>query len=198
MNEHNTLQQYRERQILSASPAEGVVMLYDGIIRNLQQAKEAMAENKIEERFNKLVRASEIIMGLQMSLDFDQGQDAAQVLYDFYSSLDSRILQLHRGNDEVGCQQLIDDLKEMRTIWDKIDKGEVNEQGQVDYEMKPEEQANAQGVQGVLDEDMAKALLGEDQPTAPETPAAQPAPAEQSSSQPANPAAANPYLSISS
>lgn len=102
-----------------------VVMLYDGIIRNLQQARDAMRENHIETRFNKLVRASEILIGLQMSLDFEQGAEAAQTLYDFYASLDTRIMHLHRSNDAVVCDALIDEIKDMRAVWDQIDRGQL-------------------------------------------------------------------------
>ena len=102
-----------------------VVMLYDGVIRNLQQACEAMKHNQVEERFKKLLRASEIIIGLQSSLDFENGESAARILYDFYSSIDSRMLTLHRTCDIALCNTLIEELKEVREMWDKIDRGET-------------------------------------------------------------------------
>jgi|GEM_PF-755558 len=101
-----------------------VVMLYDGVIRNLQQACEAMKNDQVEERFKKLLRASEIIIGLQSSLDFENGESAARILYDFYSSIDSRMLMLHRTSDVALCNTLIEELKEVREMWDKIDRGE--------------------------------------------------------------------------
>lgn len=99
-----------------------VVMLYDGMIRYLKQAKEAMEHNRIEDRFNLLVKVGDILMGLQSSLDFEKGDEVAQVLYDFYSSVDARILTLHRTQDLAMCDQLITELKEMREIWDQIDR----------------------------------------------------------------------------
>lgn len=62
-----------------------VVMLYDGAIRYMQQAKQAINNKEIEERYKLLVRVSEILMGLQSALDFEQGGDVARILYDFYS-----------------------------------------------------------------------------------------------------------------
>lgn len=131
MNAKNPYQAYTQANHTVAKTRQ-VVMLYDGVIRNLQQAREAMEANRIEERYNKLVRASEIIMGLQMSLDFDQGQEAAQVLYEFYSSIDSRIMQLHRTGSREACDTIIDDIRQMRDIWNKIDKGEVAADGSVE------------------------------------------------------------------
>lgn len=106
-----------------------VVMLYDGIIRNLQQAADAMEQNNIEERYKKLVKASEIIIGLQSCLDYEQGESAAQVLYDFYSSLDARIIGLHRSNDIAVCRELINEVKEMRGLWNDIDQGNIDHAG---------------------------------------------------------------------
>jgi len=100
-----------------------VVMLYDGAIRFLQQAKSAMEQGDISERYNKLVRVGEIVMGLQSCLDFEQGGNTAKVLYDFYASVDMRIMALHRTNDARACEAIIHDLKEMRDVWDRIDRG---------------------------------------------------------------------------
>ncbi len=99
-----------------------VVMLYDGIVRLLQQAAEAMEKRDIETRYNKLTRAGEVLMGLQACLDFDAGGKTAQILYDFYSSVDARLLALHRSNDRALCLTLIEDVKRMRDAWDKIDR----------------------------------------------------------------------------
>jgi len=120
----NSYNAYRKANYTVAKTRQ-VVMLYDGIIRNLMQASDAIEQNKVETRFNKLVRASEIVVGLQACLDFESGGSAAQVLYDFYSSVYSRITNLQRTNDRDMCAQLISEIREMRDMWDKIDKGEI-------------------------------------------------------------------------
>lgn len=107
----------------TAAKTRQIVMLYDGAIRFLQQAKEAMEAKAIEQRYLKLTKASEVIMGLQSCLDFESGGDAARILYDFYASIDLRIMGLHRSNDAAVCGALIDELRAMRDVWDKIDRG---------------------------------------------------------------------------
>ncbi len=101
-----------------------VVMLYDGIIRFLRQAQEAIEQKRIEDRFNLLVKASDVVLGLQACLDFEQGGQVARILYDFYSSVDSRILTIQRTNDLGLCEELISELKEMREAWSAIDTAE--------------------------------------------------------------------------
>lgn len=100
-----------------------VVMLYDGAIRFLKQAREHMVAGEIEQRFNKLVRVGDIVVGLQSCLDFDSGGESAKILYQFYSTVDMRIMALHRTNDVTECDAIIRDLKQMRDVWDKIDRG---------------------------------------------------------------------------
>lgn len=101
-----------------------IVMLYDGTIRFMRQAKEAIAENRIEDRYNTLVKANDILMGLQSCLDFEQGGDIAKVLYSFYAGLIDRIFTIHRTSSTETCDEIIADLKQMRDVWDTIDRAD--------------------------------------------------------------------------
>lgn len=100
-----------------------VVMLYDGAIRFLQQAKVAMETGNISERYTKLAKSGEIIAGLQSCLDFESGGKTAQILYDFYASTEIRILTLHRTSNQEECEAIVNDLKQMRDVWMHIDRG---------------------------------------------------------------------------
>lgn len=104
-----------------------IVMLYDGVIRNLHLAREAMREKRYEDRYHLLTRAGEIVFGLQSCLDFERGGQMANVLYNFYSTLDVRIFALHRTNDVTSCDQLIQEIKQMRDVWDEIDRSQSGE-----------------------------------------------------------------------
>lgn len=107
----------------TVSKTRQVVMLYDGAIRFLQQAGEAIENKDYELRFQRLSRVSDIIIGLQSCLDFDSGGSSARILFDFYTSIDQRIFNLHRSNDPAACQAIIADIKKMRDAWDHIDRG---------------------------------------------------------------------------
>jgi flagellar secretion chaperone FliS len=105
---------------LTVPKVQQIVMLYDGAIRYLQQAKEAVQENRIEDRYNLLVKASDIVIGLQSCLDFEAGGEIAKILYDYYSGLDARIFTIHRSNSVDMCERVINDLKLMRDTWQEI------------------------------------------------------------------------------
>lgn len=105
----------------TVSKTRQVVMLYDGAIRFTKQAKAAITENRIEDRFNLLNKVGEVMIGLQASLDFVNGGEIAPLLYDYYSSIDSRIIYVQRTNDIKVLDSVIAELKQMRGAWGDID-----------------------------------------------------------------------------
>jgi flagellar protein FliS len=107
----------------TVSKTRQVVMLYDGAIRFMQQAKEAIERKDFETRYRRLSRVSEIVIGLQACLDFDSGGISAKRLYAFYASIDLRVFSVHRTNDIKTCDDVIADLKSMRDAWSVIDNG---------------------------------------------------------------------------
>ena len=105
----------------TVAKTQQILMIYDGIIRMMSQAKEAIRETRIEDRYNLLAKASSIIHGLQGCLDFENGKEIASILYSFYSSIDSRIFSIHRSNSIESCDEVINDLKKMRDAWQVVD-----------------------------------------------------------------------------
>ena len=101
-----------------------IVMLYDGAIRFIKQARESIATKNIEERYNCLTKASKIITGLQYCLDFENGGDIARILYNFYSRMDAGIFAIHRSNSAQECDTIIEELRQMRELWHEIDLNE--------------------------------------------------------------------------
>jgi flagellar protein FliS len=110
----------------TVAPSRQIIMLYEGVIRSVQQAKEAIVEKRIEDRYNLLIKASELIGGLQGCLDFDKGGEIAGVLYNYYASIDARLFSIHRTNSIEDCDLVITDLKQMRDAWEDIDKATVS------------------------------------------------------------------------
>ncbi len=106
----------------TVAPVRQIILLYDGIIRLVQQAKEAINEKRIEDRYNLLIKASELVGGLQGCLDFDNGGEIAKILYSYYSAIDTRLFAIHRTNSIEECESVIADLKQMRSAWNDIDQ----------------------------------------------------------------------------
>ena len=98
-----------------------IILAYDGVIRYLQQARQALEDNKIEEKFHALTKASELVCSIQSALNFEVEEEIAWTLYHFYSSIDNRICSLHRSKDLDICGEVIEEMKTVREAWLNID-----------------------------------------------------------------------------
>lgn len=126
-NNQHMNQQYKAYATASMTVGKvrQVVMLYDGSIRFVQQAMEAIQREDYEARYNLLVKATQIIEGLQNSLDFENGGEISQLLYDYYASIDARLFAVHRSNDVKVLESILKELRNMRDVWNGIDQGDA-------------------------------------------------------------------------
>jgi flagellar secretion chaperone FliS len=110
---------YRANSVLTASPGQQIVMLYDGARRFLHQSATAMGDGDPATAHFKLTRAEDIIRHLRNTLDMDQGELPArlQSIYTFSLS------HLRQGRIEQAPAKLheIDDLLgKLRESWAAI------------------------------------------------------------------------------
>ena len=75
---------YRETQIKTASKGKLVVMLYDGIIRNLDIAIEAIPEKHFDVANSSILKAQDIISELIMALNMKAGDFSNKLLNIFF------------------------------------------------------------------------------------------------------------------
>ena len=97
-----------------------IVLLYDGAIRKVEEARQASLEQRIEDRFNATQKAAQIIDALHASLDFEQGGEVAQTLDRWYTMIGMKIQRLNVTNSEADCHEVIALLREVRNAWDRI------------------------------------------------------------------------------
>ena len=96
--------QYREQSILTASPGDLVVILYEGCIKKIRFAKICINDNEIEQCSKHLLKAQEFIDELIKGLDFNYtlSNDLLK-LYDFILMVYSKIsgLELLDGHNKL-------------------------------------------------------------------------------------------------
>lgn len=99
---------------------QAVVMLYDGVIQAVRQAKLAIEAGRIEDRFNATQKASKIVLGLQSALDFERGGDVAPMLDEFYTRVFARLQQINFSNSTHTCDDLVAALTDVRDSWRQV------------------------------------------------------------------------------
>ncbi len=110
---------YKQGAVLSATPAELVVALYDGARRFLRQAAIAMGEGDVERTHGSLRRAELIIGYLDGILDRDQGQIPAQ-LHAIYQFSLTHLNAARMSQDPQKVEQVSDLLGELRDSWGQV------------------------------------------------------------------------------
>jgi flagellar secretion chaperone FliS len=111
---------YRQQSILTATPGQLVVMLYDGCLRFLNQAAYAMREKNNRESDARLVRADAIIDELLSTLDLEQGGVIASRLQGIYVFCSRQLLEARAARNPELIDTVADLLGELRESWAQV------------------------------------------------------------------------------
>jgi flagellar protein FliS len=120
MNPYATVKQaYNESSILTASPEQLVVMLYDGAVRFLRQSAEAMRAGNREQSRNRMARAEAIIDELNWSLDMSYGQipENLRLIYLFCKR---QLIRANLESDPAPIDAVGRLLADLRESWARI------------------------------------------------------------------------------
>lgn len=111
---------YLQTQVQSRTPVELVVLLYDGAITFLGQAREAMAQGHLVAKRNAMSRATAIIQELQHMLNMEAGGEVAQRLDGLYTYVLGRCYDANMRLDPSGLEESIRLLTPLRDAWSAI------------------------------------------------------------------------------
>lgn len=111
---------YREHALEGASAVDLVVALYDGILRFLYAAREAVDIGDATARRIAVKRALDIIIHLQARLRMDVGGSPAQALSEFYASIFAQILQASQSASKQKFEHAIDCVRNVRDAWRQV------------------------------------------------------------------------------
>jgi flagellar secretion chaperone FliS len=107
---------YRQNAVLSASPGQLILELYDGARRFLRQASEAMGEHQVERAHNALRRAELIIAHLDEVIDDEQGEISSH-LHAVYAVYLSELERARRQQDRGRIELVSRLLGQLRDAW---------------------------------------------------------------------------------
>ena len=117
--QYNALSAYQAASKMTTSLG-AVVLLYDGMIKEVGKARAAIEEGRIEDRFNATQKACKILLGLQSHLDFDKGGDVSLMLDQFYHTIFRDLQQVNMQNSAPLCDEIIGALGEVRASWARL------------------------------------------------------------------------------
>ena len=111
---------YKQQSILTATPGQLVVMLYDGCLRFLHQAAYAMREGNVIESNTRLQRAEAIIDELRTTLDMEQGGVVASRLQGIYVFCSKHLIEARLSREPQNIEKVSELLSELRDAWAQV------------------------------------------------------------------------------
>ncbi len=116
----NGYSNYANNKIMTASPAQLTLMLYDGAIKFCNIAIAAIEANDIEKAHNSIRRVEKIIIEFRNTLDhkYPVAKDFDRV----YEYLMYRLGQANIHKDKVMMEEVLTHLRSMRSTWEEVMK----------------------------------------------------------------------------
>lgn len=105
----------------SASPHKLILMLYDGLLKQLRVAKMHIERGEIAPKAAAISKAMRIINeGLRNGLDLEKGGDIAAQLLALYDYADRRLLHANLRNDAAALEEVVRLIEPLRSAWQQI------------------------------------------------------------------------------
>ncbi len=108
---------YLKNQIETSSPEQILILLYDGAIKFLNQAKIGIQNKDIELTHNNLIKAQNIISELRDTLDMEIGGELANNLYSLYNYFNRRLVQANIKKEIEPVDEVLEHLRGLRDTW---------------------------------------------------------------------------------
>jgi flagellar protein FliS len=111
---------YQQQAVAGMNGVELIVALYDGMVRFLYRAIQAIENNDIAERRIAIKRTLDILMHLQSRLRMDIGGSSARALSEFYAAIfalcieGSRLASADRLREAIAC------IRDVREAWQVV------------------------------------------------------------------------------
>jgi flagellar protein FliS len=116
----NPYQQYRATKVETAGSVDLVVMLYQGAVRFIRLAIEAIERNDGEAAHKNLVRAQDIVVELLGSLNREAGGQIADQLAGIYDYCFRRLVVANVKKDPEPAHEVVRILRDLGSAWQEI------------------------------------------------------------------------------
>lgn len=120
------LSNYQQNQIKTATPEQILVMLYDGAIRFISQASEAISQKNHEKKALYINKTTAIIMELKSTLDHKVGGEISANLASLYDFMLRQLSSANLKNDSDKLKVVSNIMSELRDTW--VQAIEINRQ----------------------------------------------------------------------
>ena len=116
----NPYQQYRATKVETAGSVDLVVMLYQGAVKFIRLAIEALERDDAKAAHTNFVRAQDIVVELLGSLNREAGGEIAVQLAGVYDYCLHRLLLANVRKDPAPAQEVLGIVRDLGKAWQQI------------------------------------------------------------------------------
>ena len=109
---------YTRNKIMTATPAELTLMLYEGAIKFCNIAIVGIEQKNIEKAYNNIMKVEDIITEFQVTLNFDY--PIANDFNNVYNYLQKRLREANMTKDKAILEEVNEHLRTMRDTWKEV------------------------------------------------------------------------------
>ena len=124
VNNASGYNQYQKQKIMTATPAELTVMLYEGAIKFINVAIMAIEKKNIMKAHDNIMKAQRIIEEFRATLNFKY--PVAKDFDTVYEYILSRLIQANMKKDKEILEECLVHLRGMRDTWKEVMKATKN------------------------------------------------------------------------
>ena len=106
---------YQRNQITTARPEELTMMLYNGALRFVVQAKAAIEKQDLAKAHSLMIRTQEIMTELMLTLNPDY--EISESLLNLYDYMKRRLIDANIQKDIVILEEIENMIVELKTTW---------------------------------------------------------------------------------
>ncbi|MBE5932323.1 MAG: flagellar export chaperone FliS [Lachnospiraceae bacterium] len=118
MAAYNATKAYGNNKVLTATPAELTLMLYDGAVKFANRAVDALEKKDYENTNINIQRCRAIIVELMSTLNFKYpvAEDFKR-MYDYIFNL---LVKANMEKDMESLQRALEEIRGMRDVWKEV------------------------------------------------------------------------------
>lgn len=117
---NNAYAQYNNNKVLTASPAELTLLLYEGAIKFCNIAVMGIEENNIQKVHDNIKKAQAIIEELQSTLN--HSYKVAEDFDRLYQYIYSLLVEANMRKDKEVLERALNEIRGMRDTWKQVMK----------------------------------------------------------------------------
>ena len=118
MAAYNASKAYGNNKVLTATPAELTLMLYDGAVKFANRAVDALEKKDYENTNINIQRCRAIIVELMSTLNFKYAvAEDFKRMYDYIFNL---LVKANMDKDMETLQKALEEIRGMRDVWKEV------------------------------------------------------------------------------